>query len=190
MASGIISKPYSGLFVKQLGSSDDLNTLYGKDASGFYEIGMNVANSPANWCWLIVTGGTGTHQYILGSYEMQWRAYTGTPLHWTSWQKISTARSYGVLGSNLSGQIRYCYSGPMVTISGIITTQAAIAKSDTIGTGLPKSMINNVPFRVNNNNTVNSYYTLFITDSGTITASEAIPSGASLRFAASYMQSE
>ena len=78
--------PNGSLF---LGSSYDLNDLRGPGATGFYEIGQNLPNSPASWCWFMVIGGTGTIQIAFAPNKIYIRAYTGNPLAWTAWKSIT-----------------------------------------------------------------------------------------------------
>ena len=78
--------PNGSLF---LGSSYDLNDLRGPGATGFYEIGQNLPNSPASWCWFMVIGGTGTIQIAFAPNKIYIRAYTGNPLAWTVWKSIT-----------------------------------------------------------------------------------------------------
>ena len=78
--------PNGNLF---LGSSYDLNDLRGSGATGFYEIGQNLPNSPASWCWMMVIGGIGTIQIAFAPTKIYIRAYTGNPLAWTAWKSIT-----------------------------------------------------------------------------------------------------
>lgn len=88
MASGLVNKPIQ-LYKKNLQTGDDLNSLYGVSAVGFYHISESVANSPVNWAHLIVLPGTGTYQVIFKENVWYGRAYTGYPLAWTAWRKIT-----------------------------------------------------------------------------------------------------
>lgn len=77
------------LFKKRLSSGDNLNNLIGDSATGFYYVGVGVANAPQDWTWLIVIGGSGTMQVGFSENKIFLRAYTGSPLLWTSWRQIT-----------------------------------------------------------------------------------------------------
>lgn len=70
-------------------SNVDLNDYKGIDAAGFYFISTGVQNTPANWSWLIVIGGSGTTQIVIQTNAIYVRAYTGSPLAWTTWTKAA-----------------------------------------------------------------------------------------------------
>lgn len=94
MASGMISKPYDGVFKRSLTTGDDLNSLVGANASGLYQIQSGVSNAPSDWSWLVVTGGTGSSQLVITATRLFFRAYTGTPLAWTAWRKVTNDDEY------------------------------------------------------------------------------------------------
>jgi hypothetical protein len=73
----------------RLTAGADLNDYKGIYNSGLYEITNGVANTPQAWTWLIVIGGTGTAQIVVGQNVIYVRCYTGTPLAWTVWRKIT-----------------------------------------------------------------------------------------------------
>lgn len=75
---------------KALQSGDDLNNYKGPGYTGCYVIVPGVVNSPANYCWVFVIGGTGTQQVAFEDKEGVYiRAYTGAPIAWTAWKKIT-----------------------------------------------------------------------------------------------------
>lgn len=76
------------LNVTQLGSGDDLNTLYGNDKSGFYYITTGVANSPRNYAGLIVIAKSAvTFQLLISIAGLWYREYSGTTPIWGEWRK-------------------------------------------------------------------------------------------------------
>lgn len=78
-----------GVIPKTLGAGDDLNNLYNDYDSGFYRINSGVANSPQDWCRLIVIGGSGCAQLIITPSNLWYRMYTGSPLAWSSWRYLT-----------------------------------------------------------------------------------------------------
>lgn len=87
MASGTINKPI--ITNGKILNSGDLNDLKGAENAGFYYIQTGVSHSPQDWSWLLVMGGTGTVQVCFSQNKIIIRAYTGSPLAWTSWTTIT-----------------------------------------------------------------------------------------------------
>ena len=70
----------------ELFSGDDLNNV---TTPGFYYIRSGVANCPEDWTWMIVIGGLGIRQVLFRTNLISTRAYTGSPLAWTTWKSAT-----------------------------------------------------------------------------------------------------
>lgn len=62
--------------------------------NGLYLVGSGITNSAMDWCALIVVGSSsgavGAHQMeFAGGGALCYRSYTGTPLAWTPWRKLT-----------------------------------------------------------------------------------------------------
>jgi len=70
----------------ELSSGDDLDNV---KTPGFYYIRSGVANCPEDWTWMIVIGGLGIRQVLFRTNLISTRAYTGSPLAWTTWKSAT-----------------------------------------------------------------------------------------------------
>ena len=93
MASGTIPVIKGVNNYRTIYSGDDLNNYYGVDKGGFYYVGAsaaNISNCPYGFCCLLVFSleNNASFQMLFGR-ELYVRAYTGTNLTWSAWQKAT-----------------------------------------------------------------------------------------------------
>lgn len=129
MATGTI--PFLSGVHATLTNADDLNNIYGVDKQGLYYLAGGVANSPADWSWMLVCGGNGTCQIVFTeSGVIYTRAYTGSPLSWRPWYAINNnqqAFSLSAVDTNITdfGHNSHRY-GNVVYCQGFFKTSAQI----------------------------------------------------------------
>lgn len=165
---------------KNLGSTDDLDTLYGTAATGVYYIGSDVPNTPVAYRPLIVIGsGSDGFQLIYGTNTLLTRMRTNNT--WGEWSNVwsaitpSTTDLSGNVPSSVGtpSNLSVTLIGKCVRIDGAITISTSAA-----GTGAV--LVQNIPsscrptqsksFRAwGTYNGTQSWYTLAYQANGTIT---------------------
>lgn len=72
------------------GNTFDLNSYNNASACGFYYIGTNVVNAPANYIFMFVLGNDSTFlQICFGSNSLFYRLYGGNPRTWGKWKSLT-----------------------------------------------------------------------------------------------------
>ena len=115
-----------------LDSTSDLNDVRTR---GFYVITSQPANSPGAWRYLIVTlSGSTVYQTTISTGDIHTRAYTGSPLAWTTWVAHPTRTEMDAVKSSLSAPLLTDVLAWGETIHGFATGRTDTGSSNLPGT--------------------------------------------------------
>ena len=179
------------LNVTELGSSDDLNTLFGNDKSGFYYITRNVANAPDTFIGLIVIAKNDvTFQLAYRGNKIYIREYTGNSqsMTWSDWRKTLTDGENINIPYNVI--IRSLYdreTNPSATVNGKAlifmdkdSERVGTIRVDRLSDGR-NTLLLGVHNETTNGDEVSTWLQLYLGSDGTVTY--GIPSPAKFRSA-------
>lgn len=177
------------LNVTQLGSGDDLDTLYGNDKSGFYYITNNVANAPTTYASMIVIArGTPTYQLVWNANGIMYRAYVGNPTAWTEWRKVlSNGENINIPYNVIIRSLYDRETDPPATVNGnaLIFMDKDSERVGTIRVDRLSDGRNTLLIGVHNENAngdeVSTWLQLYVAKDGTVTY--GIPSPEKFRIA-------